>query len=333
MNIRNATVEQRADASKVSTSLCATSLGLIPQTGLTNLRAFGAQVERLEYPYIDVGGFVVPGRDPVDINQPGMERDRDAAAERAREGWQQSPPEQAGSAAGTWERPPQAAPGASPHTLGHELTTLNLDLPALVSFHPLTRVVASTERVVHLNIPIGVIPNLPIGARLTLEVPLMGRKGLSQSMQLPGVPDVRAWAVWEGGPMHGLLIGSHHQNPDRAICANMPGQWILGVYPLHDYIAFCVLWVAKVLHEQLIGFYPGPQHYPAAVRVRRDRPDEFCGCGEHRRYRICCRDDDRAQRPYALWRDAHLARVQYLSEVVRQGRSPEPPAALVRLGL
>lgn len=336
MSTRNAPATPEAAATRASNSLCATPLGLIPQPGLAHLRAFGARVERLEYPYIDVGGFIVPGRDPVATNPPGMERDRDAAAAGERpERWGPAPREEAGPAARAQQRPPspQAAPGAPPHTVERRLTTLNLDLSALVAFYPLTRVVASTEAVVYLNIPIGVIPELPIGARLTLEVPLARRSQLSRSMQLSGVPDVRAWAVWEGGPMHGRPIDSHHQNPDRAICANMPGQWILGVYPLHDYVAFCVLWVAKVLHEQLIGFYPGPQHYPAAVRVRRDRPDEFCGCGEHRRYRICCRDDDRAQGPYALWRDAHLARVQYLSEVVRQGRAPEPPAALLRLGL
>lgn len=71
--------------------------------------------------------------------------------------------------------------------------------------------------------------------------------------------------------MHGRRIVSHHQNPDGAACANMPGQWIRGVYPLHDYVAFYVLWVAKALHEHCFGFYPGPQHCLAAVRVQRDR--------------------------------------------------------------
>jgi hypothetical protein len=309
-----------------------TPLGAIPKAGLDALRAFGQQVERLQYPYIDVGGFIVPGRDPVAIKPPGTERDRHAAAAGA-ERWGPAPREEAGPAARARARTAEAAPGASPHAIEHRLTTLKLGLPALVTFHPLARVVASTEAAVYLNIPIGVIPELAIGTRLTLEVPLLAREQLSRSMQLSGVPEVRAWAVWEGGPLHGRLIDSHHRNPDGAICANMPGQWMLAVYPLHDYVAFCVLWVAKVLHEYLLGYYPGPQHYPAVVRVRRDRPDEFCGCGEFRRYRDCCRAEDRAQRPYALWREAHLARVLYLGELARQGRAASPPDHLLRHGL
>jgi hypothetical protein len=317
-------------------SLQPTLLGLLPQLGLDNLREFGVQIERLQFPYIDVGGFIVPGRDPAAINPPGMECDRDVeAAGAGREGWGQAPREEAGPSAGARQRPPspQAAPGAAPHAFGRELTTLNLDLSALVKFHPLARVVASTEMGIYLNIPIGVIPWLPIGARLTFELPLTPRERLSRRMQLSGVPDVRAWAVWEGGPLHGRLIKSHHQNPDRAICANMPGEWILGVHPLHDYVAFCVLWVAKVLHEHLVGFYPGPQHYPAAVRVRRDRPDEFCGCGKRERYRSCCRDNDRAQHPLVLWRESLLGRASYLDDLAWQGRPSGPPDALLSLGI
>lgn len=327
-----ALVGPRGCARQAEESLCITPLGLVPRQALAKLRAFGVQVEGLEYPYIDIGGFIVPGRDPVAFNLPGMERDRDDAAAGA-ERWEQPPRPEAGPAAGPRARSAQAAPGASPHAIERRLTTLNLDLSALVAFHPLTRVVASTETVVYFNIPIGIIPELPITARLTLEVPLRGRAQLSPSMQLSSVPDVRAWAVWEGGPMHSRPIASHHQNPDGAICANMPSQWILGVYALHDYVAFCVLWAAKVMHEHLIGFYPGPQHYPAAVRVRRDRTDEFCGCGEHHRYRDCCRHLDRARRPYDLWRESHLARASYVAELARQGRSLRPPDHLLRLGL
>lgn len=308
-----------------------TPLGVFAACGIAALRAFGEQAERLEYPYIDVGGFVVPGPEPAVTNSPGMETYRDGPFSGAGR-WEQAPREEARSAARTRAGPAKAAPGAAPHS-EHRLTTLNLDLSALVAFHPLTRVVASTETVVYLNIPIGVFSELPISARLTLEVPVAPRAQLSRSMDLSGVPDVRAWAVWEGGRMHGQRIDSHHQNPDRAICANMPGQWILGVHPLHDYIAFCVLWVAKALHEQFLGFYPGPQHYPAAVRVRRDHRDEFCGCGEPRPYRSCCRELDRARRPYALWREAYYAHTAYLAELARQGRPATPPEPLLRLGL
>lgn len=133
--------------------------------------------------------------------------------------------------------------------------------------------------------------------------------------------------------MHGRRIVSHHRYPDHAICANMPGQWLLRVHPLYDYVAFCVLWVAKAMHEHMLGSYPGLQHYPAAVRVQRNRPDEFCGCGEQRRYRDCCRDADFAKRPFELWREANAGRVRYLGDLARQGRSAQPPVALLRLGL
>jgi hypothetical protein len=193
--------------------------------------------------------------------------------------------------------------------------------------------VASTEAVVYMNIPLGLIPQLPIGARLTLEVPLALPTPFTPSREFPDVPDVRAWAVWEGGSMHGQRVVSHHSYPDHTICANLTGEWRLGVHPLHDYVAFCALWAAKSLHERLLGFYPGRQHYPAAVRVQRNRPNEFCGCGAPRRYRDCCRNRDLAMRPYELWRDAQSGRMRYLRDLARQGRASEPQDALFVMGL
>lgn len=307
-----------------------TPIGLVPRAGLAALRAFGEQAERLEYPHIDVGGFIVPGRDPAASNTPGMEQVAYAAGS---ERWEQSPREEAGPSAGPRARSTEAAPGASPHTLEQFLTSLNLDLSGLVTYHPYTRVVASTETVVHLNIPIGMLRELPIRARLTLEIPIAQRHQLSQSMQVTGVPDVRAWAIWDGGAMSGTLVRGHHQNPDRAICACMPGQWLMGVNPLTDYVAFCILWVAKALHEHLLGFYPGPQHCTIVQRVERDRADEYCGCGKLQRYRDCCREIDRSRTTYDRWREGYLGRMQYLDELARQGRPPGPPEQLLRLGL
>jgi hypothetical protein len=311
-----------------------TPLGCLPAAGLSALRRFGEQAEHLDYPYIDVGGFIVPGRDPVATNKPGTEYDHHAAVERAGpEGGKQPPSEQAGPATGARKRSPEAAPGSSPHAVGHRLTTLNLDLSTLVAYHPLAGVVASTETVVYVNIPVGLFRGLPIGARLTLEVPLVPRERLSRAGQLSGVPDVRAWAVWEGGPMHGAFIVGHHQNPDRGICAHMPQDWVLGVHRLHDHVAFCVLWVAKVLHERVLGSYPGPQHCSVTVRVGRDRPDEYCGCGMRRRYRECCRETDLARSPYDRWREGYMGRAEYLAQLKRQARPSVPPQALLQLGL
>jgi len=314
-----------------------TQLGALPSNGIAALCAFGLQAEALEYPCIDVGGFIVPGRDPAISPQlPGMEFDEHGRSSRAR-AWGESPRQETGSKTGQRPRPasPQAAAsGASTHTLEQRLSTRNLDLSGLAEYHPLARVIASSETVEYLNIPIGLFHELPIHARLTLEVPLTPRDRLSRHSTMPTtVPDVRAWAVWEGGPMHGSLVISHHENPDHAICANIPGEWLLGVHPLRDYVAFCALWTAKALHELLIGFYPGLQHYPAYARVKRDRLSEYCGCGEARRYAECCRDCDHRRTSFDHWREAYFTRRAYMRELIWQARPLTAPLALLQMGL
>jgi hypothetical protein len=312
-----------------------TPLGLMSSSGLAALCAFGDEAERLEYPSIDVGGFIVPGREPAASHSPGKEPDNNVAS-TGEAGRGQPPRAEAGAAAGTRQRPPSsqaAAPGASPHALEPRLKHLYLDLPGLVDYHPLARVSASTEEVVYFNIPIGVFASLPIRARLTLEVPLLPRDLLLARHPLPVVPNVRAWATWEGGPTHGALVTSHHRYPDLAICACMTGQWIRGVHPLHDYVAFCIVWVGKALHDYLVGFYPGRQHYGALDRVRRDRTAEFCGCGSTRRYRDCCRAADQERTPFDRWRETTAARRQYLQMLKWQGRAFGPPDKLLRSGI
>lgn len=304
----------------------------LPASGIHELREFGEQADRFDFPFIDVGGFIVPGWDLAETDLPGKETDENASGQRATR-WEQSSRQKAGSQSGARQRSPEAAPGAPAHTFDIELMTDGLDLPALVAYHPLARVTASTDLVAYLNIPLGLFRALPIGARLTLEVPHAPWAQRPRRWPLPAVPDVRAWAVWEGGPWHGKLITSHHTYPDQGICACMIEQWIYGVHPLLNYVAFCTLWAAKALHERLLGLYPGTQHYPATVRVLRDRTSEYCGCGSPRRYGECCRATDLVQSPYCRSRDEYLGRRQYLVELERQGREPKPPTQLLRLGL
>jgi hypothetical protein len=138
-------------------------------------------------------------------------------------------------------------------------------------------------------------------------------------------PDVRAWATWEGGGQRDDRIISHHQMPDGCICACREGEWIRGVHPLVDYIGYCITWIGKVLHEHEFGFWPGPQHFGPLTRARRDRPNEYCGCGSDRRYRDCCRDTDFAKSVFERWAEQYQARTAYLTELAWQGRASHAP--------
>jgi hypothetical protein len=241
---------------------------------------------------------------------------------------------------------------------------IDRDLGELIRYHPkaeVTRVSSSTFPHLTIQLPAGLFRALPFRATLALEVPLLRRDqlrlpSLSAAYGVAGagdikwyepnryyqpnpwmhrsgyaeplVPDVRAWAWWSGGPFHGVLIESHHQNPDLGICACKPSDWILGVHSLVDFVGMCVSWIGKALHEREVGFYPGPQHYGAWRRIQRDRADEHCGCGEGtRRYRECCRDVDRKLSHYQLWAGQHFSAQAYCTELVRQGR-PAIPALL-----
>jgi hypothetical protein len=241
---------------------------------------------------------------------------------------------------------------------------MSRDLEELRLFHPEAVVTEiSSSRFPHLviGLPVGLFPGLPFRAELTLEVPLVSRDqlrlpsvgidygemgtpsvrwyGPTQFYQLnpllmrpgyaePLVPDVRAWARWVGGPFHGASIESHHQNTDRGICACKPTDWILGVNPLVDFVGMCISWIGKALHERELGVYPGPQHYGDWKRVERDRPNEFCGCGEGmKRYRECCRDADRRLTPCQLWAGRCASTRAYYDELARQRRPIALPSS------
>jgi hypothetical protein len=113
----------------------------------------------------------------------------------------------------------------------------------------------------------------------------------------------------------------------------MSHEWVLGLHALRDYVAFCALWAAKLLHERLLGRYPGLQHYSTSERVRRDRRTEYCGCGRSNRYAACCRRADLQMTAYERWHAGQEDRALYLVELKRQGRAPRPPAELLRMGI
>lgn len=315
--------------------------GLLPNDSLAELRAFGAEAERLEYPSVDVGGFIIPGNGPAhplgpgkEYSAHGTERTTEQSAGRAA-----SAQQEARSAAG----PRQGSPAAATRPTAHAVRS-RLGLPAwlqldeLDGIHPEARMLSSSSSYAVIEVPVGLFRTLPYRARLTLEIPLSERARLTRPL-LPALPstfeqpqgmpntspDVRAWAIWVGNGRCGQPITSDHQMPDGCICACMPGQWVRGVHPLADYIGYCISWIGKVLHERELGFWPGPQHLVPAARMRRDRPDEFCGCTRLKRYRDCCMADDHAMSSFARWADRYAGRQRYLEELRWQGRAPRAP--------
>ena len=293
---------------------------------LTSLRDFGAEAERQEFPCISVGGFIVPGNGPSQSLDPGKEHKAYVSERRARTA---APARQeARSAAGSRQGPPStAAAGSAAHAVRSRLGLPEwLQLEELDYLNPEARMLFSSSSFAMIDVPIGLFPTLPFQARMTLEIPLVERTHFTRYPgRLNVTPDVRAWATWEGGNLHGRPILSHHQNPDGCVCACREWEWMLRVQPLVDYIGYCITWVGKVLHERELGFWPGPQHYGPMTRVRRNRPGEYCGCGKPRRYRDCCMASDLAKSEYERWFEQDEARRGYLNELAWQGRAPHAP--------
>ena len=335
-----------------------------PDTNLSSLRAFGAEAERLEYAQIDVGGFIVPGRGPAASLAPGATEDLNhaqrppqaerSAPEQARSAAGSRKRSRAEATAAT--DPATQALGAIGPWAANGITAAEFGL--LADYYPDVRVVVSRPDAIYLSLTAGLFADLPFRARLTLEVPRpttvlrtlpfvpcqygrllaalpwlqldgtpVARRPLVGGVHhgVPIVPPVRAWATWLGGPAHGAAILSHHQYQDLAICACMPYDWVRGAHLLVHYVGMCVSWIGKVVHERELGFYPGLQHYNEWVRVERDRPDEYCGCGRPRRYGDCCRDADRRLTPRELRDMEYISRRAYFAELARQHRPFLPP--------
>lgn len=306
----------------------------MPALNLSSLIEFGREADRLDgaWPVIEQGGFIVPGRDSTLSFSPGREEVSDEHGEETR------------SAAGARQgSPTEAAASGAPTCPLRSLDLLrgqpaklrraeSLDLEELYAHYPNTREAYSSSRFQVFAVPVGLFRDLPFRARLALEVPLFDRAALAPLIgQSRLVPDVRAWAIWAGNDIRAdTLARSHHQYPDLALCTHLWHEWILGVHPLHEYVAFCVLWLAKALHEHELGFYPGRQHSLAHVRFTRMRPDEFCGCASTKRYRDCHMVADGNMTAFQRWQELQDGRQCYLNELARQGREPYPPAIVPR---
>ncbi len=305
---------------------------------LRPLEAFGAEAERLGFPCIDVGGFIVPGNVPVHLFSSGKEQHANDSARQPAVGF--AARQEAGSATRSRQGSSEAAAtGATAHSVrpGLELPEY-LRLEELDYFHPEAELVSSSSSAAIIEIPVGLFRDLPYRARLTFEIPLITcqrlghdpllelRSSLLPHLAMPNAtPDVRAWAKWEGGCLAGRTITSHHEYPDRCICACSEGEWLLGVHPFVDYVSYCISWIGKALHQREFGFWPGPQHCGPLARARRNRPNEYCGCGKELRYRDCCMIADEAKTLHQRWSDEYGARAHYLSELKWQKRSLHAP--------
>lgn len=99
----------------------------------------------------------------------------------------------------------------------------------------------------------------------------------------------RAWGFWRAGTCP-AFIGPRHTNfPDASICAfgTDDGAWTLddGSVRLVDLYSS---WVVRHLYFMHFGRWPGRQHGLSALYRRMEfHPDEWCGCGAHRRYKEC----------------------------------------------
>ena len=255
---------------------------------LDSLRRFGIQAETQVQPSVAVGGFVVPG----DVPAAGPTLPAEVTPKYVQQG--AGPARKAGASAASAAPRASAEAGEAARSVGALSLRASgarefVEFAGLAELYPDFARAASSTNFDIFTLRLGLFYDLPYRARLFLEVP-----DLSLARQYPPsiIPPVRAWAFWDLGPETGLQITSHHENPDGSICACMPEDWIRGRDLIVDYVNFCVCWIAKTLHDQLIGFYPGLQHLPEYLRRRRNRPGEFCGCSAPRRYRDCHRDAD-----------------------------------------
>jgi hypothetical protein len=301
---------------------------LLKQAELSELIAFGREAQAGRLPAIGVNGVIVPGRFAVS-HSPGEEGEAHEHVTRTGSGG--APRLEAGSRQGRQAQAAEA--GEAAHAVRR---VIQQDLDELYEYHPQTETSYSSSGHAIVNVPVRLFESLPYRARVVLEVPVESQRirlppllkpvddpdePRARSIVAPIVPDVRTWAVWDDG----VLITSHHQFPDQSICSFMPGEWLLGVHSLDDLVGIVSTWVAKVLHERLVGFWPGPQHAVDLALAMRDRADEYCGCARKRRYGTCCRPRVTRMSPYELWSDALGGRRQYLFELQSQGREPRPP--------
>lgn len=285
---------------------------------LRELHEFGEVADRLGRHAIEHGGYIVPGPAYLPAQTPWKETQKNVAAEPGLKEARSSARSRQGS-------PSEATSGRPIHPVERLLNEV-LKLEELYEYHPSTRVLGISSNCLYMVVPVGLFRSLPHRAHLLVEIPIFHPDRLVWPRDRLGdpvvpVPDVRAWAFWDAG----ILITSHHTNPDLSICACMPGDWQWGVHPLYKYVELCMVWIGKTLHTQLVGRWPGIQHYSPTLCLQRNPTEEYCHCGTNRLWRDCHMDADRAGSAYERVVAEKRTHLIYLSRVRRQGRPAGPP--------
>lgn len=285
---------------------------------LSELEEFGRAADQLQQPALVEGGFLVRAQGST-VPQTrrrengGRHVERGSRAEEARPG---AGPRQGRSAS-------SPAAGATAHPVERGLSE-RLGLEELFAYHPDARWVSSSSSSALLLVPLGLFRTIPDRANLLLEIPTHEPAWLREKPE-GHAPFIRAWAEWS----FGLPVRAHHEYPDESMCVCREDDWVLGRHVIEDYVGYCVCWVAKALHERLLGWWPGLQHCPAAVRVERGRLYEFCGCGKPALYHACCRSRDLARTWSSRTAERAEADRKYLKEIARRGLSLGRPTVVI----
>ncbi len=271
---------------------------------LSELRAFGRVADEWNQPCTDRWGVILPQRGLRYSPFPREEPNDDG---------QGSGSEEAGSATRSREgRRASAATGAASYPIESWLIDA-LGLEEVAWYHPDLTWSSASSSPATLTVPLRLFESLPYRAHLRLEIPATAdhwKRAFQYGYKF--VPPVRAWATWDDGDP----IRSHHENPDGSICACTPEDWGLGS-PLEDLISYSACWVAKSLHDRMLGRWPGPQHFPVWLRVLRNQPNEYCGCEKQNQqsYGACCMRSD-FELPFAQhlvsWFDTRRAYFHFL---------------------
>lgn len=285
-------------------------IGTTPHAGdLSELRAFGRAADLHRLHRVGVGGRIVPDGSVSPRAVRGKEM---TSYEHERAG-----AEEAGSEAGQGPRqgPPSAGGGAAAHPLQSGLADA-VRLEEVLDYYPGWTCESTSSGTSLFRLPVHPFGTLPYHGILLIEIPNEMPEWVGGLVShRASAPHLRAWSSWH----FGVRVRAHHEYPDESMCVHMAGEWRLGRDRLLIYAAFCVLWMAKALHLQLLGRWPGVQHYPAHVRVKRAAYEEFCGCGAKAIYNDCHRAEDETRSPYSRFAELVSSERQYLEEIRARG--------------